>query len=544
MSGEHYFAEMMGGGGALFDADGDGDLDLYLVQGGMLPADGDVGDALFPPRHPLPFTDRLYRNELVPCGELRFTDVTEESGVAGIGAAQGSYGMGVTAGDFDNDGRVDLYVTAFGPNRLLRNVGGDGAIAFAEVTAEAGVDDLRWSVAAVFFDYDGDGWLDLYVGNYVDFTLGTHKRCYDAAGARDYCAPSAYRGVSDRLFRNRGGRGGRPSFEDVSLETGIGTVAGSGLGAVTADFDGDGRLDLYVANDGEPNYLWLNQADGRDDGPTFRDVALMAGAAVDEDGRPQASMGIDAGDADDDGDEDLFMSHLTGESNALFLNLGSGEFRDATAGSGLASPSLGSTGFGTAFLDYDNDGWLDLLVVNGAVKTIEALASLGDPYPLHQQKLLFHNLGGGRFEEVADRAGSVFELSEVGRGAAFGDVDNDGDTDFVAIANSGPARLLINRVGQDRSWVGLRLVRGDPGRDALGARVEVLRPSGKPSLWRRAHADGSYASANDPRVLVGLDDLEGEVGVRVRWPDGSAESWSGLATRRYHILRQGTGAGG
>ncbi len=526
MSGEFYFAEMMGGGAALFDADGDGDLDLYLVQGGVLPTSADIGEG-----------GRLYRNQLVPTEELRFIDVTEESGLAVVGA--GGYGMGVTAGDFDNDGRVDLYVTALGSNRLLRNFGegAEGDLAFVDVTAEAGADDPRWSVAAAFFDYDRDGWLDLYVGNYVDFTVGTHKPCYDAAGARDYCAPSAYRGVGDRLFRNR--RGSVPAFEDASLTTGIGAASGSGLGAVTADFDGDGWLDLYIANDGEPNFLWRNQVE-EGVGPSFRDRALIAGAAVDEDGRPQASMGVDAGDVDNDGDEDLFMSHLNGESNALFLNQGDGDFLDATTGSGLGSPSLEATGFGTAFLDYDNDSWLDLLVVNGAVKTVQALAEAGDPYPLHQQNQLFHNLGQGEFEEVSELAGPSL-LSEVSRGAAFGDVDNDGDTDVVTVANNGTARLMINRVGQDRSWIGLRLVSGDPGRDALGARVEIVPADGGPSLWRRSRSDGSYASANDPRVLVGLGDFVEEVDVRVLWPDGSAESWSELAARRYHLLRQGDG---
>ncbi len=532
MSGEYYFAEMMGAGAALFDADGDGDLDAYLVQGRML-GDKGMAEALLPPQHPLPLTDRLYRNELIPSGVLRFTDVTEASGLE---VATG-YGMGVAAGDADNDGDVDLYLTNFGSNQLLRNDSAAGRVAFTDVTLAAGVDDPRWSVAALFFDADADGRLDLYVGNYVDFRLGTHKRCFDAAGAQDYCAPAAYRGEPDRLFRNVS-HDGRIAFEDVSLVSGVGTLAAPGLGALAADLDSGGRLDLYVANDGEPNFLWLSR--GEPGSPLrFEESALFAGCAVDEEGRPQASMGVALGDADGDSDDDLFMSHLTGETNALFAGNGKGHFRDATAGSGLGQPSLPATGFGTSLFDYDNDGWLDLAVVNGAVKTVEELAAAGDPYPLHQRNLLVRNTGDGRFDDVTDRAGAAFELSEVSRGAAFGDVDNDGDVDVLVANNAGPARLLLNQAGSARGWIGLRLLTADPGRDALGARVEVIRP-GLPPLRRRSHTDGSYASASDPRVVIGLGDDEGVVDVRVAWPDGTVESWTSLATRRYHTLHQGS----
>ena len=514
MSGEFYFPEMMGGGGAMLDYDNDGDLDLYLVQGRMLGPGIALEDALFPPRHPLPLSDRLYRNDLSigPDGKrlLGFTDVTAASGELAR-----DYGMGVATGDFDGDGWTDLYVTNFGPNRLLRN-NGDGT--FSDVTGAAGAGDNRWSVAATFFDYDRDGFLDLYVGNYLDFTLATHKVCLDAAGAQDWCGPAAYRGARDRLLHNRG----NGTFEDVSRMSGVGRPESKGLGAVAADLDRDGLVDLYVANDGEPNFLWLNQGDG-----TFRDEALYGGCAVGSDGLPQASMGVAVGDYDNDGDDDIFMTHLTGENNALFRNDG-GLFTDVSAAAGLSKPSWPLTGFGTAWFDFDNDSWLDLLTLNGAVRSIETLVQAGDPYPLHQKKMLFRNAAGGSFEEATERAGGSFELSEVGRGAAFGDVDNDGDTDVLVVNNSGPARLLLNRRGNSGSWVGLRCTSGRAASANRGTRFAVLRP-GQGPLWRRVTTDGSYASASDPRVLVGLGEPVDQIDVMVRWPNGEAAKWRGLA---------------
>ncbi len=526
MSGEYYLAEMMGGGAALFDADGDGDLDLYLVQGHML---GPGTDAAARP------TDRLYRNDLRigPAGapELRFTDVTASSGTLSDG-----YGMGVAAGDVDNDGRIDLYVTNFGANRLLRNRGGG---VFEDITEASGTGDRRWSVAATFFDFDRDGWLDLYVGNYVQFSLGAHAPCPMPSGIMSYCGPGAYPPERDSLFRNRGaGADGAVTFEDVSASAGIRTEHGAAtLGALAADFDGDGWLDLYVANDSVANHLWMNQRDGADGTVSFRDRALLAGVAVNQEGQPEASMGVDAGDFDGDGDFDLILTHLDQESNTLYVNDGAGLFEDASVTSGLGLPSLAYTGFGTSWLDYDNDGWLDLLAVNGAVVGLEPLIRAGDPFPLHQTNQLFRNLEG-RFEEVTARAGDVFELSEVSRGAAFGDVDNDGDVDAVVVNSGGPARLLINQVGQDRRWVGLRLE--SHGRDALGAEVTVRTSSGLRAV-RRVHTDGSYASASDPRVLVGLGESGGAVDVEVRWPDGTVEAWDGIASGRYTTLRQGEG---
>ena len=529
MSGEFYFSEMMGPGAALFDMDDDGDLDAYFVQGQMLGAGRTLAGALTPPAPdlPLPLTDRLYRNDLEVNADgtrtLRFTDVT-----AGSGLDVRTYGMGVAAGDFDNDGRVDLYRTRIGANQLFRN-NGDGT--FADVTERSGTGDGVWGVSASFVDFDGDGWLDLYVGNYVDYDLEDESPCFTVTGERDYCAPKSYPAAPDRLYRNN--RDG--TFADVTAAAGIGGRRGPALGVLTADFNRDGWMDIYVANDGEPNRLWINRQDG-----TFEDRALLAGVAVDVAGDVEASMGVDAGDFDADGDDDLFMTHVSAETNTLYVNAGDGFFEDRSAMTGVGAPSLPFTGFGTAWVDFDNDGWLDLLAVNGDVQVIESLVQAGDPFPLHQRNQVFRNRGGEGFDDVTAGAGPVFELSEVGRGAAFGDVDNDGDVDVLVVNNNGPARLLINDAGHRKRWVGLRLLGGEGRRDALGARVGVSRESG-PVLWRRVRADGSYASASDPRVVVGLGTADAVTGVRVEWPGGRVEDWTDVPVDGWTTLTEGSG---
>ena len=527
MSGEFHISEMMGSGGALFDLDNDGDLDIYLVQGQMLGLGKTLDQAVTPPRGALPLTDRLYRNDLVVHADgtrtLRFTDVTDASGL-GVRA----YGMGVATGDLDNDGWVDVYRTGLGPNQLFRN-NGDGT--FTDVSDQTGTSDPRWSVSASFVDVDRDGWLDLYVGNYLDHSVDDEIRCFTRTGERDYCGPRHYSPVPDRLYRNR--RDG--TFVDVTAAAQMAGDYGSALGVVAADVDADGWADIYVANDGEPNQLWINQQDGR-----FRDSALLAGAALNGVGSAEGSMGVDAGDFDADGDDDLFMTHLVAETNTLYINDSAGLFEDRSAMVGLGVPSLAYTGFGTAWFDFDNDGWLDLLVANGAVRTLDALERATDPFPLDEPNQLFRNLGMGRFEEVTGRAGAVFALSEVSRGAAFGDVDNDGDLDVLVTNNNGPARLLINHVGQRNRWVGLRLVGGPGPRDMLGARVGVFRDEGPP-LWRRARTDGSYASAHDPRVLVGLGEAATVRRIRVVWPSGRVEDWTDIAVGRWTTLTEGTG---
>jgi len=524
MTGEFYQPEMAGPGAGLFDYDNDGDLDVYLVQGELL----GEGDALLPPPADQPAGDRLYRNDLEITGNgerrLRFTDVTAGSGIAVPG-----YGMGVAAGDFDNDGWTDLYLTRFGPNRLLRNQG-DGT--FADVTDRSGTGDPAWGVPASFVDYDRDGRLDLFVGNYLNYTLDGHTQCYDRAGAPDYCAPETGRPHPDILYRNLGD--GR--FEDVTATAGLGREFGPALGSTTADFDGDGWIDLFVANDQRENQLWMNQGDG-----TFLNRALAAGAALGAGGNAKADMGVDAGDFDNDGDEDLFITELTGQGSTLYVNDGAGLFRERSAQLGIRAPSLPYTGFGTAWIDIDNDGWLDIVAANGAVVLNFETFGPDNPFALDQRNQVFRNLGGTRFEAATDRAGAVFELSEVSRGAAFGDVDNDGDTDVLLANAAGPVRLLLNQIGERRHWLGLRLVDPQTRRNAVGARVAVVRPDGT-TLWRRARADGSFASANDPRVLVGLGDSADISLVRVFWPDGEVEEWADVPADGYTTLTRGAGS--
>jgi hypothetical protein len=520
MTGKFYMPEMMGPGAALIDYDNDGRMDVFLVQGGPLGP-----DAKPDPRQ----GSRLFHNELRrgADGKLHphFTDVTEKSGIRPAG-----YGMGVAVGDYDNDGFPDIYLTGLGWAQLWHN-NGDGT--FTDVTAKSGTANPHWGVSATFFDYDRDGYLDLYVGNYLRFSFASARPCRTASGEPDYCGPVTADAVPGRLFHNRGDG----TFEDVTARSGLAGVYGPALGAVADDFDGDGWPDLYVANDQSGNQLWINQHDG-----TFKEIALLAGCALSPDGKAQASMGIDAGDYDGDGRDDLVMDNLTGEGDALYRNLGGQLFDDTSIISGLRRASLPFTGFGAGWLDYDGDSWLDLLVVNGAVLTVEEQRRAGDPLPLRQTKQLFRNLGNGHFAEVTAQAGAAFAVPEVSRGAAFGDLDNDGAPDVVVANNNGPARLLMNNLGGRAHWLGLRLLTGKPGRDALGARVEIRRP-GLKSLWRRARADGSYGSANDPRVLAGLADRAAVAGVVVHWPSGRVEEFAAAAVTvdAYTTLREGAG---
>jgi hypothetical protein len=521
MSGRFYQPEIMAPGVAMFDYDGDGDLDVYLVQGRML----GTGEPLLPPNG-RPLEDRLYRNDLEVNPDqtrtLRFTDVTERSGIRTRG-----YGMGVATGDIDNDGWIDLYVTGFGRNQMFRNTGNG---TFTDVSKQSGTDDpASWGVSAAFVDIDRDGWLDLFVGNYLNYSLKSHIDCMGVSGLPDYCRPSAYRAQPSRLYRNQGG--GR--FADITIASGLARQFGPALGVSTADFNGDGWIDIFVANDEQENLLWINQRDG-----TFTNTALLAGAALGPSGERKANMGVDAGDFDGDGDEDLFITELIAQGSTLYVNDGSGTFEEQSTRLGIRRPSLPYTGFGTAWFDFDNDGWLDILAVNGDVnQNVKDVSQKDDPFPLGQRNQLFQNRGG-RFEEVTDRAGRVFQLVEASRGAAFGDIDNDGDTDVLVGNGAARVRLLINNIGSRNHWLGLRLV-GDRGRDMVGARVSISRTSG-PVLWRRARADGSYASANDPRVLVGLGSSTEPPRVRVIWPSGRTEEFSGVAVDRYTTLKEGT----
>ena len=521
-SGAYYLPEIMGAGVALVDYDADDDLDIYLLQGTMLGSTTATEETAGGERSDRS-GHRLFRNELAESGRLEFVDVTDE---AGVGLRE--YGMGVAVGDVDDDGDPDLYVTAVGRNVLYRN-NGDGS--FTDITGAAGVDDGRWSTSASFLDYDRDGDLDLFVTNYVDFTIRDNQECYGVEGKRDYCNPISYSPVPDRLFRNTGDG----TFEDVSESAGIQKAFGSGLGVIAADFNADAWPDIYVANDANANQLWQNNRDG-----TFTDVALLAGVAYNADGAAEGGMGVTAGDVDGDGDDDLLVSHLDEETNTLYLNGGAGAFRDDTLGSGLAAASIAHTGFGCQWFDYDHDGWLDLFIANGAVSNIESLRDA--PYPFNQRNQLFRGLGDGRFDEVRGEAGSALELVEVSRGAAFGDVDNDGDIDVVVSNNNGPARLLLNEVGPATRSLSIRLEGVESNRDGIGARVALLR-AGREPMWRRVHRDGSYLSASDARVYFGLGDEgdEAVVGVGIVWPNGRLERWERVDLDVDTRLREGSG---
>ncbi|HEY7303408.1 MAG TPA: CRTAC1 family protein [Bryobacteraceae bacterium] len=520
VTGHHFMPEIMGAGVALFDYDNDGDLDVYLVQGADLDS---TGKRLFPPPAGWKPGNRLFKNLLSETGELRFVDVTEKAGVGHTG-----YGMGVAVGDYDNDGFLDLYVTNFGHNVLYHN-NGNGT--FTDVTQKTGVDDPHWSTSAAWFDFDGDGWLDLFVCNYVDFTVAGNRGCFSPAGEPDYCTPKMYHAVPSRLFRNK--RDG--TFEDVTEASGVGSSYGPGLGVVCADFNGNGRPDIYVANDTAANRLWINKGDG-----TFHEAALDAGLAYSMDGLAKAGMGIALGDVENNGSQVLLVTNLTREGATVFRGDERGQFDDVTANFGLLQPTFGYTGFGAGWFDYDNDGWLDLFIANGAVTILES--ERGSKFPYAQRKQLFHNDGRGkRFREVSRTAGPAFQIAEVSRGAAFGDIDNDGAIDIVVTNNNGPVRLLRNQVRARGHWLIVKLESPRTNGFAIGARVGVLR-QGQDTLWRRVHTDSSYLSASDVRVHFGLGDRPEIEAVLVVWPDGAKERFENVKPDRIVTLRRGSRA--
>ncbi|HEV8393108.1 MAG TPA: CRTAC1 family protein [Vicinamibacterales bacterium] len=516
-TGQFYYPEVISPGVALFDSDGDGDLDVLLIQSQDFDAGNDSG--------PMPHS-QFFRNDLRVMADgtrrLTFTDATAASGLGLSG-----YGMGVAAGDVNNDGCVDLLTTSLNGARLLQN---DCKGVFTDVSARSGIPHTGWSVSAAFVDFDRDGWLDLFVGHYLTWDRSLNTPCYGTSGRRVYCAPQVYRAQQSHLYRNN--RDG--TFSDVTDAAGLATQFGPALGVSTADFNGDGWIDIYVANDREENQLWINRHDG-----TFENLGLISGTALGPFGQPKSGMGVDAGDIDDDGDEDLVVTNLAGEGHDFYVNDGKGAFVNAAAVAGIGHRSLPYTGFGAGWLDVDNDGWLDLLTVNGAVQIPDsAAAGSGATASLGQPQQLFRNIGNGRFEDVTRAGGPGLLRSDASRGAAFGDVDNDGDTDVVVANNGGPAQLLLNAIGQRQHWVGLRL-RTAAGSDALGARVAVTTASGQ-TRWRRARADGSYASANDPRILVGLGNSAGPVTVHVTWPGGRVED-ARVEIDRYTTVVEGGG---
>ena len=502
MVGERWIVETVGAGVGVLDFDGDGRLDIWLVQGGPLAE----RSAALP-------GDRLFRS-VGGDGALRFEDITEKSGVRAT-----DYGMGIATGDMDNDGDADVFIANFGPNRLFENVGGG---VFRDVTAKAGLAGVAWSVSGSWADVDGDGLLDLYVANYLDFTLDKNKLCRDIASRAAYCAPTSYAPVTDRLYRNLGG--GR--FEDVSASSGVAALAGPALGVVAHDFDGDADTDFYVANDGAANFLWLNDGNGR-----FTDAATLAFVAVNGNGAAEAGMGVDAEDFDADCDVDLFVTHLATETNTLYVNR-DGWFSDDSSKAGLAASSGPFTGFGTGWFDADNDGDLDIFSANGAVSAIAAQREAGDAYPLRQRNQLWLNDGRGRYREVMDEP--AFAVLEVSRGVSFADLDNDGDADLVTANNNGPVRLYRNDAASAGAWLGVEVVAAK-GKVATGAQVWL---ESRPCPRRRVATDGSFASANDGRILFGLGGDRAAQVVRVRWPDGEESRFGPLATGRYHRLER------
>jgi hypothetical protein len=487
----------MGAGAALLDFDNDGDLDVFLVQS--------VGES------------KLFRNDA-----MRFADVTAASGIR-----FGGYGMGAAAADYNNDGWTDLLVTGYDKRSLYRN-NGNGTFAEVPFPQPAGV----WSTSASFFDYDRDGRLDLVVLSYVRWSEETNKACHAPTGEPDYCTPKAYAPVAARLYHNDGGDG----FRDVTTQAGIDRALGPGLGVAATDLNEDGWPDLFVANDASQNHVWINQKNG-----TFREAGLESGAAFSEDGLAKAGMGVAVGDADGDGREDLLVLNLMREGATLFRKEnvspeGVPMFVDVTRRVGLFTATFPYTGFGTGWIDYDNDGSLDLFVANGAVTLREE--QRGQPEPYKEKNLLMRNTGG-KFTDVSAEAGAVMQLSGITRGAAFGDVDHDGRVDVLITTNNGPARLLLNR-SRAGNWLSVRLEgAGKVNRDGLGARVTVRRRGGA-DLVRRVQTDSSYCSASDRRAHFGLGAGEAE-SVEVTWPDGSVERWERPGNNRVINLVKGSG---
>jgi hypothetical protein len=511
--GRHWMPEIMGGGGALLDADGDGDLDAYLVQGGSL-APGAAAA-----RHHLFLNDGAGVFADAGAAGGAALDGTGPGGTGSGGAAR--YGMGVACGDADGDGDTDLYVTHVGPNVLLENTGGG----FREAS-DAGAEGGGWSTSAAFFDGDRDGALDLFVARYLEWSRTAELSCSDPLGRPDYCSPKNYRTPArSLLFRNAGA--GR--FEDVSRASGVSTAAGNGLGVVCGDLDRDGWQDVLVANDGTPNHLWRNLADGR-----FEEQGMLAGCGMDSNGIAKAGMGVVLCDLDEDLDLDVLVCNLAGESDSFFQNEG-GYFGDRTGALGLGTVSKPFTRFGLALADFDQDGWLDLYQANGRVER-RRVPQAGDPYA--EPNLLLRGTSTGRFEEVLPRGGTSRELGGTSRAVAQGDVDGDGALDLLVVNRDGPARLLLNRASGRGRALTLRVLERS-GADALGA--ELVIDVGPRRLRRDVAAAFGYLSSHDPRVHLGLGAAEQIDGVLVRWVDGTAERFGPLDAGGVHELRRGRG---
>ena len=484
--------ETMLAGVALLDYDGDGLLDIYFVNGAAIPS--------------LRKEDKKYYNRLFHNnGDGTFTDVTERAGVVGAG-----FGMGVAVGDYDNDGRPDIFLANVGSNQLFHN-NGDGT--FTDVTAKAGLSGglldgkKMWSVAAGWFDYNNDGYLDLFVSNYCKWEVDKDPYC-GPPGKRYYCHPRLYQPLHNTLYRNNGDG----TFTDVSEATGIAKHFGKGMGISFADFDGDGYMDVFVANDTMPNFLFHNLQ-----GKAFEEVAVPAGVAYADDGIALSGMGSDFRDVNNDGLPDVWHTAVELERFPLFLNRGHGQFFDATTPSGIGRRTREMSGWGNGILDLDNDGWKDLFVARSNVIDNVAEFSSGRQYP--EPNAVFRNLGNGKFEDVSPQAGADFQTPGAHRGAAFGDLDNDGRMDAVVTVLNGPAKIFRNVSANGNHWALLRLVGTKSNRMGIGAQVKLTTPEGG-SQYNHVTTSVGFASSSDSRVHFGLGRAQGIAEIEIRWPSG------------------------
>jgi hypothetical protein len=490
VSPNRYSIETMTGGVAMFDYDNDGLLDLFFTNGAQIPSLAKTDGS---------FANRLFHNN----GDGTFTDVTAKAGLEGIG-----YSMGVAAGDYDNDGFVDLYVTGVDHNQLFHN-NGNGT--FTDVTAKAGVTGIipgfgkAWAVTAGWFDYNNDGLLDLLVVNYLNYDIKTAFHCIVQKVA-SYCSPNDYQGVPNILYRNNGDG----TFTDVSASSHIGQFAGKGMGVAFADYDGDGFTDIFVSNDTFPNFLLHNNGDG-----TFTDEALSAGVAYNESGKTVAGMGADFRDMDNDGHPDIFHTAMFGDSFPMYKNLGTGQFDDVTSASGLTGATSRMTAWGTGAYDFDNDGFKDLFTANAAILD-NSMEIEHRPYPLPNS--IFRNAGGFRFEDVSAGAGSSFTEPAAHRGAAFGDLNNDGRIDAVVTVLNGSPEILMNRSVNRNHWIILKLLGVADNRDGLGTKVKIVSAHG--TQYNEATTAVGYNSSSDKRVHFGLGEDAVIDRVELSWPTG------------------------
>jgi hypothetical protein len=490
-----YLIETMGAGVALFDYDNDGRLDIYLVNGA--PLSDPTPKGTIPQKTGPQYWNRLYHQK--PDGT--FEDVTEKAGLQGVG-----YGMGVAVGDYDNDGYEDLFVTAYGGNKLYHN-NRDGT--FTDVTEKAGVGGSGWSTSAAWVDLDGDGLLDLVVLRYVkwdfdDIYCGVHKE-----GGRDYCHPDVFQPIAPLVYHNDG----NGHFTEVSEKIGL-AKPGKSLGIAFADYDRDGRTDIFVANDSMVEFLYHNKGNG-----TFEETGLMSGVAVDGNGKTYAGMGVDFADYNNDGLPDLIVTNLANQQYALYQNNGDGSFNYTSFASGIAAITLKHSGWGARFFDYDNDGWKDLLVAQG-----HDLESIQANYPdlrYREPMLLAQNTGKG-FVDVSKESGEVFQHAWVGRGLAIGDIDNDGRVDAVVTTNDGAAYILRNETPTQNHWLTLKLVGHKSNRDGIGAEVKITTSKG--SQLETVTTAGSYLSSSDKRVHFGLGSDAAAQTIEIRWPSGIVQT--------------------